>query len=107
MALYDKTIEVFYDNTLTYQKKVPVLLPYQTQSISFDIPYGLFGKNMPSTASILFDGQQKEIYTSKREVIIRHTAVSGITVCAALLFLLVIWKKEKIYESFAFIKRRG
>ena len=103
-ALYDQKLEIFYDGSLAYQKKVDQLLPYQNINFEFRIPHGVFGTNMPAKAKILFEGQSYEITTSKKDVIIKHSIIALVTLTVVISFLVITLKSKYIFQL---VRRKG
>ena len=74
-ALYDQNIELFFENDSKFQRSISTILPYETRTLEFTMPYGIFGTEMPERATLLVGTKKHEYATDKKPAIVRDVAL--------------------------------
>lgn len=96
-AIYDKKIQIMYDNQSEIEKDIDVLLPFNEQRIEFVIPYGILGSKMPENVTINIGDYSHRITTNKQNKVTRDIAI--LTTIVIMIFgsavIIYLYKKRK------------
>jgi len=86
-ALYNKSITLMFDNTQYKTFTIQSLLPFSEEHITVELPYGIFGSELPKNATVHISGLEKTVTLDKTPRLVRDLllilisilAVSGVT----------------------------
>jgi hypothetical protein len=74
-ALYDQSVDIYFDGVLSEEKSLASLLPHSAHDLSIVVPVNFLGRNMPQMVTVEFAGQALDIPTHKDIVLLSNLSL--------------------------------
>lgn len=94
-AVYDQAVSLNFDGKSQYQRSVNVLLPYETRTLEFAIPYGFLGRKIPKEVEFVANGTSYSFAPDKDRVVKRDIVVVVIFLIVAGTLIIFTYTKLK------------
>jgi len=96
-ALYNQSLELFFDGKKEYENMISTILPYEKKTLEFTMPYGFLGRSMPSRAEVVVGGGFGEFQTNRNPGQIRDISALVLAIVFFSFGVYVIFKKRAMY----------